>query len=156
MKKSTLSLIVAGVMTVGGLAHAETFDTPTQAGEASTMTMGQPNGLTTNSPWGDNSMAMDNGYVVDTTVLGAAPATVMVPMDHSVYIRPGYTGNWQERNQAAASFNTPARAGEASTMTGGAPNVSTDNTRLSGYSVVDIYSVPSLPYSAAGSNYYGS
>jgi hypothetical protein len=156
MKKSTLSLIVAGVMAIGGIAQAETFDTPTQAGEASTMTMGQPNQLTSNSPWGDNSVAMDSGYGVDTTVLGAAPSTVMVPMDHSVYIRPGYTGSWQQRHQAAASFDTPARAGEASTMTGGAPNVLTDNTRLAGYSVVDVYSVPSLPYSAAGSSYYGS
>ena len=42
------------------------------------------------------------------------------------------------------------------TMTGGAPNVATDNTRLAGYSRVDMYSVPSLPYSAAGSYYYGS
>jgi hypothetical protein len=31
------------------------------------------------------------------------------------------------RNQAAATFNTPSRAGEASTMTGGAPNMVTDN-----------------------------
>ena len=43
MKKSTLSLIVAGALAVAGVAQAETYDTPTQAGEASTMTMGQPN-----------------------------------------------------------------------------------------------------------------
>jgi hypothetical protein len=32
-----------------------------------------------------------------------------------------------DRDQAAATFNVPARAGEASTMTGGAPNMVTDN-----------------------------
>ena len=152
MKKTTLSLIVAGVLAVGGIAQAETFDTPTQAGEASTMTMGQPNQLTTNSPYGDYG----NAVVADTTVLGAAPATVMVPQDHYVMVRPGYTGNWWQRHQAAATFNTPARAGEASTMTGGAPNMSTDNTRLAGNSYVDVYSMPSGPYSAPGSGYYGS
>lgn len=156
MKKSTLSLIVAGALAVAGVAQAETFDTPMQAGEASTMTMGQPNQLTTNSPYADNTV------IVDTTVLGAAPVTmvpsttVMVPMDHYVYTQPGYMGNYQQRHQAAATFNVPARAGEASTMTGGAPNVATDNERLANNTYVDVYSIPSMPYAAPGSMYYGS
>src|SRR3954468_19537260 len=109
MKKSTLSLIVAGMMAVGGIAQAETFDTPMQAGEASTMTMGQPNQLTTNSPYGDGS------GVGDKTMLGAAPTTVMVPMEHYVYTQPGWSDSYHQRHQAAGTFNTPARAGEAST-----------------------------------------
>src|SRR3954467_6958702 len=105
MNKTTLSLIVPGALAVGGIAQAETFDTPSQAGEASTMTMGQPNQLTTNSPYGDGRV------VVDTTVRGAAPTPVMVPMEQYVYTQPGWSGNYHERHQAAATFNTPARAG---------------------------------------------
>jgi hypothetical protein len=132
MKKTTLSLIVAGMMAVGGIAQAETFDTPTQSGEASTMTMGQPNQLTTNSPYGD------------TTVMGAGPATVMVPMDHYVHVQPGWSGSYSQRHQAAATFNTPARAGEASTMTNGQPNVSTDNQRFANDTHVPVWSTPSF------------
>ena len=137
MKKSTLSLLVAGLVAVGGIAQAETFDTPVQAGEASTMTMGQPNQLTTNSPYSDGTVW------VDTTVLGAAPATVMVPMEHYVYVQPGWSGSYEQRTQAAATFNVPARAGEASTMTGGQPNVSTDNQRIANNTYVPVWSVPS-------------
>ena len=137
MKHSTLSLIVAGLVAAGGIAQAETFDTPMQAGEASTMTMGQPNQLTTNSPYSDGTVW------VDTTVLGAAPATVTVPVDHYVYVQPGWSGSTQQRHQAAATFNTPARAGEASTMTGGQPNVSTDNQRIASDTHVPVWSVPS-------------
>ena len=157
MKKSTLSLVVAGLLAVGGIAQAETFDTPQQAGEASTMTMGQPNQLTTNSPYADNTVVW-----TDTTVLGAAPATVvvpstvMVPMEHYVYVEPGYYGAYHQRHQAAATFDVPARAGEASTMTGGAPNVSTDNSRLAHDRYVNVYSIPTGPYSAPGAIYYGS
>jgi len=137
MKQSTLSLIVAGLVAVGGIAQAETFDTPMQAGGARPMTIGEPNQLTTNSPYSDGTVW------VDTTVLGGAPATVMVPMDHYVYVQPGWSGSTQQRHQAAATFNTPARAGEASTMTGGQPNVSTDNQRIASDTYVPVWSVPS-------------
>jgi hypothetical protein len=138
MNKSSLSLLVAGAMALAGAARAETFDTPTQAGEASTMTMGQPNQLTTNSPYGDGSTV-----IVDTQVLGAAPATVMVPIEHYVYVQPGWSGSYGQTHQAAATFNVPARAGEASTMTGGAPNMLTDNSRLAADTHVQVWSVPS-------------
>ena len=72
MKKTSLTsaLFVAGALALAGAAQAETFDSPQQAGEASTMTGGAPNALTTNSPYPDNTV------VVDTRVLGAGPAVV--------------------------------------------------------------------------------
>jgi hypothetical protein len=129
MKKTTLSLIVAGTLVAGGLAQAQTtYDTPVQAGEASTMTQGQPNQLSSSS---------------DPRVLGAGPTTVMVPMEQYTYVQPGWSGSYHQRHQAAATFNTPARAGEASTMTGGQPNVSTDNQRVANDVAVPVYSIPS-------------
>ena len=82
MKKSSLTraLFVAGVVAVAGVAQAaETFDSPMQAGEASTMTGGQPNALTTNSPYPDGT-----AVIVDTRVLGAGPA-VIVPQGTITY-----------------------------------------------------------------------
>jgi hypothetical protein len=145
MHKTSLSLLVAGVMAVAGVAQAQTFDSPTRAGEASTMTMGQPNQNTTNSPYGDHGMV-----IVDTTVLGAAPVAVYS------YGAPHFIQHRDTRHQAAATFNVPARAGEASTMTGGAPNMLTDNQHLrthGGYITGYDYS---SPYSAPGAPYYGS
>lgn len=148
MNKTSLSraLLLAGLVAVAGVAQAETFDTPQQAGEASTMTNGAPNQLTTNSPYGDNSV------VVDTTIMGAAPATVTTIYPALTYPAPvvvapntdttvTYVNRpvLVDRNAAAATFNVPSRAGEASTMTGGAPNVVTNNDRVilqSAYPVV--------------------
>lgn len=128
MKKTSLSILVAGAMALAGAVQAQTFDTPTQAGEMSTMTNGQPNMLTTNSPHPDGTVW------VDTTVLGAAPAGVSGPVFVTpVYVMPqGYAPQISEqtRRQAAATFNVPARAGEMSTMTGGAPNMVTDNNAM--------------------------
>lgn len=149
MKKTTLSLIVAGALGLAGIAQAETFNTPMQAGEASTMTMGQPNQLTTNSPYSDNTAVV---VPSDTTTMGAGPNT----MSHSLYVQPGWYGGYHQRHEAAATFNTPARAGEASTMTGGAPNMLTDNHSLSADHAVNVWSVPSNPYSSPQSVYYGS
>jgi hypothetical protein len=45
MRKTTLAtLFAAGAMALAGAAQAATFDSPTQAGEASTMTHGAPAG----------------------------------------------------------------------------------------------------------------
>ena len=64
----TRALFIAGAVALAGAAQAElTFDSPTQAGEASTMTGGAPNAATTNSPYWDGSHTM---------VLGAGPAIV--------------------------------------------------------------------------------
>jgi hypothetical protein len=140
MTRTTLSLLMAGAMALAGVANAQTFDTPTQAGEPSTMTSGQPNQLTTHSPYGDGAV------VVDTTVLGAAPIAMTTVVPPYVYAPPSVTDR-----QAAATFNVPARAGEASTMTGGAPNMVTDNSSL----IVGGYSLPPAPRGMAPI-YYGN
>lgn len=127
MKKPSLTLFVAGMFAVAGAVQAETFDSPTQAGEASTMTQGVPNAVTTNSPYADGS---------HTLILGAGPAIVTTdtyvttyslpphyvlpaPVTHS-YMADGWGG-------ASETSNTPHRAGEASTMTNGVPNAATQN-----------------------------
>jgi hypothetical protein len=138
MRKPTLSaLIAAGIVAVAGAAQAGTFDSPTQAGEASTMTHGVPNAATTNSPYPD-------GYNA-TMVMGAGPVLVdpgVTTYSYSypqviTYTTPSY-GYWTPApvvspswngymNSASETSNTPQRAGEASTMSGGAPNMSTQN-----------------------------
>ncbi|HEY8355965.1 MAG TPA: hypothetical protein VIL30_00785 [Ramlibacter sp.] len=124
MNKSSLSLIVAGVMAVAGAAQAQsTFDSPVhQAGEASTMTNGQPNAQTSNSD------------MPDTGTMGAGPVDIETTTTYSVpvysYSLPapvGATPIEQNRGGASDTSATPSRAGEASTMTGGVPNMSTDN-----------------------------
>ena len=127
-KSLSRAFVLAGMVAAAGagVAQAQTFDSPTRAGEASTMTQGAPNQATTNSPYSDNSGA------VTTTTLGAGVTAVTVQpsagSDTAItYIdRPVVV----DRKAAAATFNVPGRAGEASTMTGGAPNMVTDNERV--------------------------
>jgi hypothetical protein len=137
MTRTTLSLLMAGALALAGVAQAQTFDTPTQSGEASTMTSGQPNQLTTHSPSGEPVV------VVDTTVLGAAPVVMTHAVPPFVAIPPSATDLGS--HQAAATFNVPARAGEASTMTGGAPNMVTDNNAM----VAGSFSLPPVPAGVA-------
>lgn len=125
MKKFSLThaILVGGLLAAGGIAQAATTsDVPLEAGEASTMTGGAPN-LVTNNVEGSH-----------TAVLGAGPAVVYttevvtygVPVYHlppPVALEPIEL----DRGGSAATNNVPDRAGEASTMTGGVPNMSTDN-----------------------------
>ena len=91
MKMSSLSLIAAGVLAVAGAAQAaDTFDSPTRAGEASTMTMGQPNLVTHNSGVPGTTYTVPN-VIVDTTVLGAPPATITWVDPVPVYGTPPLT-----------------------------------------------------------------
>lgn len=127
MNKTSLpfALAVAGVMAAAGVAQAQTTsDVPLRAGEHSTMTGGQPNMETNN---------LDGSH---TAVLGAGPAVVHSQTTYSTYYGvPAYhlpapvaqAPYELDLGGAAETSNVPGRAGEASTMTGGAPNVSTDN-----------------------------
>lgn len=123
MKKSSLSLIVAGVMAVAGAAQAQaTFDSPVyQPGAAGTMTYGQPD------------VVILNPQMPETGTMGAGPVVVVETI--RTYNLPIYTVQPPGSNlpyelnpgSASATTTTPDRAGEASTMTGGVPNMSTDN-----------------------------
>ena len=156
MKTMSLSLLAAGVMAAAGIAHADAVFYP----NGTVVDLGDSSG---------DTLALDSSIGMDTTVLGAAPTTTVVttmPLQY-VYVQPNI--NWdrttamtqihsnahllrhgideKQRHQAAATFNVPARAGEASTMTGGAPNMVTDNNRM----IVGSYSIP---YSAVTSEPY--
>jgi hypothetical protein len=142
MTHSSLSraLLCAGALALAGagVAQAETFDSPQQAGEVSTMTQGAPNLLTDNSPnTGITTYTYtypSYSYVNPTTVLGAGPATVTTYTytypayaSTTTYVAPpvvNYDHTW---GGASETSNVPLRAGEVTTMTGGAPNMLTNN-----------------------------
>ena len=164
MKKTPLAraLLVAGALAAaGGLAQAETYDSPQQAGEASTMTNGAPNLETTNSPYGHgNTVVITHPAVVavspapvhqswyypagvQTHVLGAGPAHD--PHGSDVFSVRG----------SPETSNVPLRAGEASTMTGGAPNVSTNNFPAGSHSVTTVTTYgPYVYHGYSGPVYY--
>lgn len=138
MRKTTLSaLLAAGIVAVAGVAQAGTFDSPTQAGEASTMTSGVPNQATTNSPFPDGynpTIVMGAGPLLSdstvTTYTYSYPYVYSYTTPSTVYLVPGTVvdGRWNGyQNNATETSNTPQRAGEASTMSGGAPNMATTN-----------------------------
>jgi hypothetical protein len=160
MKKMSLSLIAAGVMAAASFAHADAIFYP----DGRVVDLGVT---------GADTLALDSSSM-DTTVLGAGPAssvtttTTVTPQYEYVYVQPNinfdrsvalsqvhrnahlmHRGDAKMRHQAAATFNTPARAGEASTMTGGAPNVSTDNRAM----VVGSYNIPYNVVSVDGPYY---
>lgn len=163
MKKMSFSLLAAAAMATAGLAQADAIFYPdgtvVELGDSSTETIALSS---------DNSLSTDTtvlGAGPATTSVTTTTTTKTVPVVQYTYVQPNI--NWdrsvalsqvrgnphlsthaarmdnQARHQAAATFNVPARAGEASTMTGGAPNVSTDNQLLVGsytipYNVVSV------------------
>lgn len=105
-KFSTPSILLAGLIAVAGVVHAQTAavtsDVPVQAGEASTTTQGVPNAKTTNSVTSD------------------APALTKSEIREDA----------QGRSKATATTRSPGRAGEASTMVNGVPNANPDSPML--------------------------
>jgi hypothetical protein len=79
MRKTLYStLIAAGLLAAFGTAQAAaTGDAPLRAGEASTMTNGQPNSVTTNSPYADGTVVL-HSYSYPAVV--TAPAGYYVPV----------------------------------------------------------------------------
>jgi hypothetical protein len=129
----TRALFIAGAIGLAGAAQADVIFYP----DGTSVELGEN---------GAEMLALDSS--IDTTVLGAAPAavtTTTVTTPSYVYVQPNI--HWDrstamtqlhhhrsamghhltDRTAAAATFDVPARAGEASTMTGGAPNMVTDN-----------------------------
>jgi hypothetical protein len=98
MKFTKTSLVLAGLMALGGVAQAQTSNVPLKAGEASTVTNGAPNAQTTNTPGTE-------GVVTKESARQDA----------------------QGRSKASATTNSPGRAGEASTMVKGNPNADPDS-----------------------------
>jgi hypothetical protein len=156
MKKTSLTraLFVAGVMAVaGGMAQADAIfypnGTSVELGE-NAVENGQVDSMLASgsSVWQDSTVAYDSS--IDTTTLGAGPAissTTTTVTSSPVYVFPNI--NWDRATvlsqphpmmsymrslpgdtfdrTASATFDSPTRAGEASTMTSGAPNLVTDN-----------------------------
>lgn len=165
MKKSSLTraLFVAGAVAMAGAAQADAIFYP----DGTVVELGDSDSMT-------ESVAMDESSSIDTTVLGAPSAnlstttTTTVPVHNFVYVQPNIdfdratvVSQMHHRNlvlgnkhtmiekQSASTFNVPSRAGEASTMTGGAPNMVTDNNTF-------VVGGTSIPHSAitVGQPYY--
>lgn len=109
----------------------------------------------------------------DTTILGApastsSTTTVTTTIPQMVYVQPNI--NWDRStalsqmrsnvhlmnrgrvaldNSATATFNSPTRAGEMSTMTNGVPNLVTNNDRV----IVGSYTIPYTAVNGNGSYY---
>jgi hypothetical protein len=126
MKKTLVTCsVLAALLGVGVAQAADTSNVPLQAGEASTMTNGVPNAKTTNSPYPDGTPvvvvpghAYVNGHVVSTPV---ATGVLVHPAVPSAQPSADTLGT------ASVTSNVPTRAGEASTMTNGVPNLVTNN-----------------------------
>lgn len=157
----TRTLIAAAALAAAaGLAQAESWNTPHRAGEASTLTHGVPNAVTTNSPYGHHGQAL---VVSQPAVVAVAPVqqTWYYPagvQTHVLGAGPAWHPHGSETFESRGSpetANVPLRAGEASTMTGGAPNMSTNNTAGHGHTVTTITSYgPYLLQSHSGPVYY--
>jgi hypothetical protein len=120
MKKLLLtSVAAAGLAMAGAVQAASTFDAPLRAGEASTMTQGRPNLLTTNSPYPDGTVVLHARPVVVTSPVLPAwhpPVAIVNRIDADPW-----------RADPTPTSNIPTWSGEASTMTHGQPNMVTNN-----------------------------
>lgn len=141
----TRAVLLAAIATgAAGMAQAETSDMPYRAGEASTMTQGVPNAVTTNSPYPDGTavipaapVLMAPGSVATTTTYYYAPYVTTYAVPATPVITSSST---TLHGGASSTTNVPDRAGEASAMTGGVPNMAPNNFAaapvISGYTVI--------------------
>jgi hypothetical protein len=125
-----------------------------------------------------NSMIASNDLSVDTTSLGAGPSrltTTTVTTTTPVYVFPNinfdrstvlaaphpmmsHARAMDMDRTAAATFDSPTRAGEMSTMTSGAPNMVTTNEEFATLPapVVDTTSLGAGPSYMGSSTWYGT
>jgi len=121
-----LSLLTACLVAAAGVAQAQAWtaagssDVPVRAGEASTLTHGVPNAATTNSPWPDGTPVIVGQPVPATVTVVPHAYVVPAPVVHERV-------DAYRRGKASVSTDVPGRAGEASTMTHGVPNMATSN-----------------------------
>ncbi|HEX2545702.1 MAG TPA: hypothetical protein VHL79_12525 [Ramlibacter sp.] len=140
----TRALFIAGAIGLAGAAQADVIFYP----DGTSVELGESGAdVLAMEESGSETLALDSSTSVDTTVLGAGSSSVTATTTSPsyVYVQPNI--NWdrstamtqlrQHRSalgshhlndrSAAGTFNVPSRAGEVSTMTGGAPNMVTDN-----------------------------
>lgn len=123
-------------------------------------------------------LASSDDYSIDTTTLGAGPArmtTTTVTTTTPVYVFPNinfdrstvlasphpmlsHVRSMEMDRTAAATFDTPTRAGEASTMTSGAPNLVTTNESVATVppGLVDTTSLGAGPSTMSSGTWYGT
>jgi hypothetical protein len=160
MKKTLTAIVAASALAAAGLAQADAIYYPdgsvVELGDSSVETLALDDSSTMDTAPVDTTVlgasadpAIDT--TIDTTVMGAAPSastttTVQVPQlvyvqpnidfDHATVLSQLHNRNLVVRDHRVVSadtrdtFNVPQRAGEASTMTGGAPNLVTDNSSI--------------------------
>ena len=146
----TRAVLLAALATGAvGMAQAETSDMPLRAGEASTMTQGVPNAVTTNSPYSDGTAVLSAAPVYVAPGSVATTTTYYYHPTITTYAVPAYTvpsttvlgaSSSPLHGSASATTNVPDRAGEASSMTAGVPNMAPNNFApapvISGYTVI--------------------
>ncbi len=168
MKKTPLSLFLAGAFALAGAAHADAIFYP----NGTMIDLGE-NGAD-QIVWNQDGSIHSLG-TVDTTVLGgpaaSTTAVTTMPAHELVYVQPNidfdrhavraqidhpHVAMVDTRVLGAGpavhddnNFNVPSRAGEASTMTHGAPNLLTTNDTF-------VVGATAIPYSAVtvGQPYY--
>jgi len=145
--KTTASLLLAGLMAGGAWAQsaAPTSDVPVRAGEASTVTQGQPNMATTHDPLRGHSTVGS----ASSAPVGSASG---VPVDSasSTAVMGAPSAREVPHHSATVTSNVPTKAGEASTFTNGVPNMSTNNPQTDGSRVLTppLQQVQRVPHQA--------
>lgn len=134
MRKTLLSALIAvGAVAAVGVARADMVTGYTYVTPGATTTYVAPAYVTPTyvAPIASSCVGLDCP-IPSTTVLGAGPAVTTTyvntyPAYSYSYLVPGRDTWTGYDNSAAETSNVPARAGEASTMTNGAPNLETNN-----------------------------
>jgi len=166
MKKTSLTqaLFVAGVVAMAGAAQAGGLSYGELRSDASPgSTLSSDMSLSSDATVSPEATVSSADSSIDTSVLGAGSSslssstttTTTVNAPRLVYVQPSIDwdrstaltqmgsnahlhGKVVSNAQTRNTFDLPQRAGEASTMTGGAPNMLTDNEHL----VVGSYRIP--------------
>jgi hypothetical protein len=155
MKKTLTAIVAASALAAAGLAQADAIYYPDGTRRRTGRQLGRDAGAGRLVHHRGHHGARCLGrpghrHTIDTTVMGAAPlsasTTTTVQVPQLVYVQPNinfdratvlsqlHNRDLVVRDHRVVSvadtrdtFNVPQRAGEASTMTGGAPNLVTDN-----------------------------